>query len=115
MKQGETRIVFLIGNYAIKIPNIFKGKKMFLYGWISNDQEVQYSGTNKYLLPVIFSLFGHFIVVFPRTRIKQDFVNVYELEKIRKSIGKYPKIEDNPHNFGIWKNKLFVIDYGTTI
>jgi len=39
IKQGETRLVFLVGNYAIKTPNFLKGYRQFLYGLISNHQE----------------------------------------------------------------------------
>lgn len=115
IKQGQTRIVFLVGNYAIKIPNFLKGYKQFLYGLISNLQEKEFSRTNPYLLPVKHSLFGSLIVIMPRCIVLDKNLPLKAFYVITTSLGVYPKVDYKPESFGIWKGRVYVIDYGTTV
>jgi len=113
IKQGETRLVFLVGNYAIKTPNFLKGYRQFLYGLISNHQEKAYSNSNPNLLPVIFSCIGSLFIIFPRAKVLTEIDHETFL-KVMKPIGDYPRVDYKAESFGVWKNKVYVIDYGTT-
>jgi hypothetical protein len=113
--QGETRIVFIIGNYAIKIPNFLKGYRQFLYGLISNTQEVHYQKQSHYLMPVIFRIPFNFVIVMPKAKVLSENLSFDDYVKITDSLGAYPKVDHKPDSFGIWKNQVYVIDYGTTI
>lgn len=113
--QGETRLVFVIGKIAIKIPNFLKGYRQFLYGLISNNQEKFYSGSSQYLLPVLFSTPGSCFIIMPKCVISDKTPSLEIVKKIRHDIGNYPNVDYKAESFGIWKDKLYVIDYGTTI
>lgn len=113
--HGQTRLVFVIGQIAIKIPNFLKGYRQFLYGIISNHQENFYSGSSKYLLPVLFSFPGSCIIIMPKCVLFTKVPNLKLFHKITTNLGDYPKVDYKAESFGTWKGKMYVIDYGTTI
>ena len=113
--QGETRIVFIIGNYAIKIPNYLKGYRQFLYGLLSNTQEVQFQKQSQYLMPVIFRLPFNFVIVMPKAEVLMQNLSPDDFHKITTDLGVYPRVDYKPDSFGMWKNRVYVIDYGTTV
>jgi len=113
---GTTRVVFLIGKYAIKIPrcgippsNSFYGKFMdLLEGWKGNRNEYIWSNAKiyDYLCPVRLSLFFSFIIVMDRAKslTYKEFKN---LEKF--NFGGYEHKRDS---YGKVNNKIIVVDYG---
>ena len=118
VNTGSTRLVFLIGQHAIKIPrccvkaeDYFHGRLYsFLKGWLSNRHEYNYSKANLYdfLLPIKFSLFGSMIIVMKRVEpiTREEFLNLKEEDF---NFGGYEFKEDS---FGKINNKIFIIDYG---
>jgi len=108
----STRIVFLIGNYAIKMPIDLRGyyqglNEKYLYNKYRN------SGL---LAKLIWSKLG--IVVQQRVDpIKSDKINPILVLKIKSEI---PELNisncdlHNPVNWGIYKNQTVLLDYGIT-
>lgn len=114
IKQGMTRIVFLVGDKAYKIPNFTKGWKLFLYGFLSNMQEVEYSGRSSAFCPVLFSLPFGLLVVMPRVEpILEIHDAVYKA--IISDVGDYPRIQKEPTSFGLLDRSLVIVDYGTAV
>lgn len=68
-KRGITREVLLIGNWAIKIPS-FRSWKLFLSGLLANMQESFWwkATKDKRLCPVLFSVWGGWLLIMKRTR-----------------------------------------------
>lgn len=111
--QGETRLVFVFNKFVVKVPNFLKGYRQFLYGIISNQQEAEYSGTSKYLLPVKFASWGYLFIIMPRAEILTKPPDLKIFQKITFSLN-YPHVDYKAESFGIYKNNLYIIDYGTT-
>ncbi len=116
INTGSTRLVFLIGKYAIKIPrcfvkmdNSFNGRILeFLKGWQANRTEYIWSQSKiyDYLNPIRFSLLGSLIIIQDRVEeiSKNEF---YTLEQF--NFGKY---EHKIDSLGKIKNRIVIIDYG---
>jgi hypothetical protein len=113
--QGETRIVWIVGNYAIKCPNFLKGYRQFLYGLISNTQEVEYQTKSKYLMPIVFRIPLNLLIVMPKAEILTENLVKEKFDNIVGTLNGYPRVDHKPESFGIWKNKIYIIDYGTTV
>lgn len=129
-KFGSTRVVYLTKNYAFKFP-ILKPWTHFLQGLLGNMEEAfLYKNKNtlnygELLCPVIFNIPGGFLTVMKRVDSftdKEYFEKADEIKKItntkvfithdgreilHNSIG-----ELKPSSWGLYKNKLTVIDYG---
>lgn len=109
---GTTRITILIGNFAVKIPNI-RSYRLFLCGLLNNLSESLLSRHNNLyeeyglqLCPVIFSLPGGFMNIMPRAEVCTNIPHVARYQDLPDCI------ERKPDSFGYVKNKLMVIDYG---
>jgi hypothetical protein len=113
--QGETRIVWVVGNFAIKCPNFLKGYRQFLYGLISNTQEVEYQKHSRYLMPIVFRLPFNIIIVMPRAAVLTQNLAQDQFNTIVGTLNGYPRVDHKPESFGIWKNSIYIIDYGTTV
>lgn len=71
-RTGSTRIVFLIGDCAIKIPNIC-GWRLFLHGLLANMTEARCKrGVDDGFAPVLWYLPGGFGLVMRRARVLTD-------------------------------------------
>lgn len=104
--RGITRTVILTKNYALKFPT-FRSWKLFLTGLLCNIQENFWWKNTKdvRLCPVLFAIWGGFLVVMPRAdpACEPIFYENYEgLPLDAKEI-----------NFGYLKNKLVLVDYGS--
>jgi hypothetical protein len=115
IRVGTTRCVFLIGNYAIKIPvwrkNFFHGKiQPFLKGWLCNRNEYLWSKSRMLacVCPVIHSFLFSLIIVMPRTRELSD-AEFCMLDNKEYIIG---SIEYKRTSFGWLNNKIVAVDYG---
>ena len=120
-KNGATRLIFLIGGLAIKIPT-FHSWELFLYGLLGNIQErrfraMYHAAQEKSLPPVLFSLPGGFLVVQKRIRpIKhKGFFALALAETIATStLDKEFWLNDAKiENFGYMNGLLVKIDIGT--
>lgn len=71
-REGATRIVFLIGKYAIKLPNVCEWR-LFLQGLLANMTEVRTKGSvGRGYAPVLLYLPGGFGLVMQRARVLTD-------------------------------------------
>lgn len=113
MKKGTTRVVYLIGGYAIKIPRINRWKS-FLRGILANmDERMWYKHSpvdwkNK-MCPSLLCLFGGFILICKRaTPITQT---IWDNGTIKKE-DFYPiPMDYKAINFGWYKSEIVLIDY----
>lgn len=71
-REGATRIVFLVGKYAIKIPNVYEWR-LFLHGLLANITEVRCKGSvAEGFAPVLWHLPLGFGLVMQRARVLTD-------------------------------------------
>jgi hypothetical protein len=120
IKYGSTRTVFLIRNWAIKIPN-FREWRLFLHGLLANMQEKTFSVYPE-VCPVIFSVRGGFLNIAKRAReltelefeqeIQYTYPNTPDGNIIFKDADYYIEAEGKPSSFGWLDGKIVVIDYG---
>ena len=118
INTGSSRLVFLIGKYAIKIPrccvkpdNTFYGKLLgFLWGWEANRVEYKWSKSKTYdfLNPVKFSILGSIIIVFDRARVLTDI----EFMDLNKDDFPFGKFEFKTDSFGFVNGVVKILDYG---
>ena len=126
-KQGCFRIVILIGNYAIKIPNFLNGYRYFLKGILSNHQEIMLSKNfnhhSKYC-PVLFSIWGGWLNIMPKCQILTDeeFINnineewLYIKDVILTEdaiIDRKLPVELKSDSFGWLNGRIVSVDYGS--
>lgn len=113
--QGQTRLVILTKNYAIKLPNFLKSYRQFLYGLVSNLQELNYQHKSPYLLPVQWSSYFGIVLVFKRVKPLNMMLSKIEFNKIVGTLHGYPKIDFKLDSFGFLNGQVYIIDYGTTV
>ena len=117
IKKGTTRIVFLIGKYAIKFPywRLFKPRayRNFLNGILGNLSEVEFGTCNApELAPVLFYVWGGFMVVMPRTTpLTREEWESFDFDKHFKLFHS-DLSERKPDSFGKLNNKIVAVDYG---
>ena len=111
---GTTRVVLLLGTFAIKIPR-FSSWKLFLSGLLANMQEREFGATRwPQLCPVIGSLPGGWLVVMKRAEPLtyaewQDF----DVEKWRTQSTYIVPVENKWDSFGRVDGRIVAIDYGS--
>jgi hypothetical protein len=129
LKGGCTRTVLLIGRYAIKIPRLNYGWRLFLQGLLCNMQEVSFSKMNdKRICPVFFYIPGGWLLVMPRCRplCETEFsclrINRFWGKDEKSTNGYYGDcmipVEHKIDSFGWYKwnggnNTIVAIDYGS--
>jgi hypothetical protein len=113
INTGVTRHVILIGRYAIKIPRLNYGYRLFLLGLLANNQERLFSTMkNERIAPVLFYLPGGFLSIMPRCKLITDSeyeqLNLKDFENIpcEKSPGK-------SDSYGWLKGQIVALDYGS--
>lgn len=125
--NGCTRKVFLIGKYAIKIPQISYQWRHFLLGLLANMQEKHFSDMkDDRMCPVLFAAWGGWILIMPRCEeiSEKEFSKIdidHFWEQSTKIINdqtifygdcKVP-VEHKISSFGIHKGKIVALDYGS--
>lgn len=113
-RQGITREVFLIGRYAIKVPRIVYGWKMFLCGLLANMQERTFGSTGwPEICPVVFSLPGGWLVVMRRARLlTDDEWRVFDPKAFCETEEYTVPAETKRDSFGVLDGRIVAIDYG---
>jgi len=115
MKQGVTRLVFLIGRYAIKIPNFKYSTQNFLSGCLANHNErlfcKQYKGMpqlTKVAYTYYSSIFGLINIQKRASPVLDNVKQGYIDKAYFKDVCNDFKFE----NFGIIGGRLVCVDYG---
>lgn len=123
IKHGTTRIVFLIGKYAIKIPNI-RNWSLFLHGLLGNMQESEFSKIKGLpLCPVILSGVGGLFIIMPKVDVKStsDPDRFYYLDKFNNLLDNLKDddkrviesiVEKKVDSIGFLNGKIVAVDYG---
>ena len=126
LRNGLTREVFLVGEYAIKLPS-FRAWRLFLSGLQANLQERAFSGISEKLCPVLWGDPLGFVIVMPRcspvprhhaAAFDEDepyFVSDEEWGEwinIQGEESQLP-VENKCSSFGLLKGKLVAVDYGS--
>lgn len=120
IRTGCTRIVVLLGSYAIKVPITTDGWRAFLKGLLANMQEVSFARTGwPELCPVLFSLPGGWLLVMPRVRemTDEEFHSLDYGEWIKAGrdlkAGEWVvPVEAKSNSFGFFEGHIVAIDYG---
>ncbi len=116
IKYGCTRMVFLFGDYAIKIPIVRSTWEMFLLGLLGNMQEKLFSEIyNDAVSPVIFSIPGGWLNIMKRVRTlsSDDFLCFdYHYWCNYKFPYKIVIVENKQDSFGWLNGEIVACDYG---
>src|SRR6478609_200260 len=117
VQKGVTRIVFLIGNYAFKIPNLSYSHKYFLQGCYNNWAERDYYKKNinaiydgnlsHYAAPSLFCSWFGFIQIQYRCQPCNRDLTEHEKEFFNSLCW----ADNKKENFGYYKGKLVCLDY----
>lgn len=135
-RRGVTREVFLVGQWAIKVPRMCYGWRSFLQGLLANLQEVDFWSTRwPTLCPVLFAIPGGWLVVMRRARPLTDqewaafdypsFVTMgchyaaanLEMQHGNPRPGAEPEggmvpVENKQDSFGVLNGVIVAVDYG---
>lgn len=113
MNKGTTRVVYLIGKYAIKIPRVNRWKS-FLRGLLANmDERMWYKNSpadwKEKMCPSLKCLFGGLILISKKANSVNDFT---WSKGIIKPEDFHPIPMDwKQQNFGWYKHNIVIIDY----
>lgn len=119
-RTGVTRIVILIGRWAIKLPRFGHGWRLGLRGLLCNMQERQFAATGwPELCPVVWAAPGGFLLIMRRAREltreewfafnPKTFHDYYENGELVRSI----PVEEKMDSFGMLDGRIVAIDYGS--
>ncbi len=113
VKTGLSRTVYLTKKNAYKVPTFRNGLTHFLLGWVSNQQEKQWSGYKSWLCPVERYYLWGFVIRMPRLKIG---VGKREIEGMREMMGELDKelfgSDHKTDNYGKMDGKIMKVDYG---
>jgi len=111
---GTTRMVFLVGDYAIKVPSLAE-YRLFLCGLLANLQEASFSKTQwDELCPVILSVPLGLMVVMKRCipLTREQFFSLDYGKFVHKEDYQVP-VENKLDSFGILDGRIVAVDYGS--
>jgi hypothetical protein len=107
---GITRVVILVGPYAIKLPQWNYGWDKFLHGLLANMQEVVWGrGYDDRLCPVVWWIPGGWMTVMQRVDHVLTNENEIDYSVFQDGI---PSGDDKPDNYGMLNGRIVKIDYG---
>ncbi len=120
--RGLTREVILTRRYAIKLPKLSRGWKLFRHGLRSNAQERDFARRGwKELCPVVFALPGGWLIVMRRARPLTDaeweafdaaaFCGGSPEHKLDQ--GRGIPVELKKHSFGVLDGRIVAVDHGS--
>jgi len=108
LRAGQTRVVLLVGKWAIKVPHFYNGWRFFLMGMLANANEKRWNGFDKRLCPVLWcSPFGLMLCM----KRAKPWPSDMPLPKM----GSLPFLDPQTSNFGLLDGRPVSIDYGETI
>lgn len=113
IKYGSTRIVLLIGQYAIKVPTVVEWR-LFLLGLLANLQEVKFSRTQwPKLCPVVFSVpLGILLVMRRATPLSRQEFDDFDFDAFVETDEYVVPVENKLDSFGWLNGRIVAVDYG---
>lgn len=114
IKLGTTRVVFLLGTLAIKVPR-GTSWRLFLNGLLANMQEREFGATGwPQLCPVLWSVPGGWLVVMRRaTPLTYSEWSTFNVRKWRNRSTYVVPVENKWDSFGWVDGHIVAIDYGS--
>jgi hypothetical protein len=122
-RNGTTRVVLLVGKYALKVPNFYCWR-MFLEGLMGNMQERDFATMNMpEVAPLLFSLPGGWLNVMPRVEVKAldapDRFLYLDRFKEQLATSNHAEllaniVEMKVDSVGLWNGKVVAVDYGSS-
>lgn len=115
-RNGITRTVFLTKCYAVKLPTMRYGWRLFLHGLLSNMEEKRFTplaGQFK-LCPTIFSIWGGWLNVQSRCQPLTDdeWSSIEHLWEPGLSKWEGFSCDFKRDNFGTLNDNIVLLDYG---
>lgn len=111
IRWGVTRAVFLVGPYALKVPN-WGRYGLFLDGMLANIQEKKWSGFSDKLCPIIFCIPGGWLNVMPRCKPFKGSIPKKWFKRFTHTNGGILPVEHKDNSFGFLNDRLVALDYG---
>jgi len=109
LKRGANRIVWLVGNWALKLPRL-QSWRGFLFALINNQTEVERQGPG--YCPVVFWIPGGWLTVQrraePLTRLEWE---LFDSSRFIRAYG-LQGVETKPCSFGKVDGQIVAVDYG---
>ncbi len=127
LRMGITRDVILWRRYAIKLPVLTRGWRLFLHGLTSNMQEVtwycgdrppstrlRYPDWHQRLCPIVYHWRGGFLVVMLRARpLTMDEWAAFSPARFCENEDGTIPVETKKDSFGILDGRIVAVDYGS--
>lgn len=112
--RGCTRLVLLVGPWAVKVPNVLRGWRDAVWGLLGNMQEAAFSAAGwPELCPVLWRVPGGFLVVMPRARIMTD-EEFAAFDAAAFCDARGVPAQNKPTSFGFLPDgRVVCVDYGT--
>lgn len=86
MKKGNTRLVFLVGSVAVKVPTPFSGARQLLFGLLANVLEAErwrdWSEHRDHLVPVRWCAPLGLLLVMDRTEPVDEMMSDEMLDRL---------------------------------
>ena len=113
---GVTRTVVLTKRWAIKLPCLVYGWRYFLYGFLANMQEADWTGFDRRLCPVTYAAPGGMFIIMPRCKEVTDEEFIAEIPSswavIDDDPGRELPVEMKSCSFGRLNGRIVAVDYG---
>lgn len=113
LTDGVTRLVILVGGFAIKLPRFDLGWKMGLHGLLANMQEREFSTLRDVrLCPVLFCLWGGWALVMRSATPMKD----EQWRRFRCTAEDWSRdlpVEAKRSSFGYLRDRAVAVDYGS--
>lgn len=113
-RDGVTREVLLVGSWAVKLPKLTYGWRLFLQGLLANMQERQFAAAKwPELCPVIWGLPGGWLLVMRRAEPMTDAEwTKFDPERFCDRRDYRVPAEHKRDSFGKLNGRIVVVDYG---
>lgn len=115
-RKGATRVVFLIGGYAVKVPVFRYGIQAFLTGMLANLNESRWRGVSKNMPRTVYCNRFGLVLVAKRCRPVQHrglfYVALAELIATSDVAAEFWLSDCKPENYGFIGADLIKLDAG---
>lgn len=108
-QEGVTRMCFLVGDYAVKIPSL-RSWGRFLCGLLNNSHEAHWSGKIEGVCPVLFSMPGGWFNVMPRCGTVPGYCDAVAVILDDPILKEW--VEPKSSSFGYLRGVVVAVDFG---